>query len=184
MDYFRNARLATIAQRAWMSEELRKQYPHLGPNVWGLTASDYAKGYTAWGGPPAQGPIDGSVVPCAPAGSLGFEPRICLDALKEMKQRWGERAYVKYGFVDSFNPGNDWYNKDVIGIDVGATVLMAENCRSGFVWKTFMSAPEAEAALKAAGFRPLSSQEKEQAHTSVFAAPRSAGSRTAGDGNR
>jgi hypothetical protein len=181
MDYFRNGRLATIAQRAWMSEELSKKYPHYGPNVWGLTASDYAKGYTAWGGPPAQGPIDGSVVPCAPAGSLGFEPRICLDALKEMKQRWGEKSYVKYGFVDAFNPGTNWYNKDVIGIDVGATVLMAENCRSGFVWKTFMSAPEAQAALKAAGFRELSSEEKEKAHTSVYAAPRS-GSRAAGDG--
>jgi hypothetical protein len=38
---------------------------------------------------------------------------------------------------------------------------MAENCRSGFVWKTFMSAPEAKAALKAAGFVPLTSQMKD-----------------------
>ena len=52
-------------------------------------------------------------------------------------------------------PPTDWYNTDVIGIDVGPTVLMAENCRSGFVWKTFMSSPEARAALKAAGFRPI-----------------------------
>jgi hypothetical protein len=32
---------------------------------------------------------------------------------------------------------------------------MAENCRSGFVWKTFMSSPEAQSALKVAGFRKL-----------------------------
>jgi hypothetical protein len=152
-DYFRNSRLATIAQRQWTIDELQKRFPTYGPNIWGLTASDSKNGYRAWGGPPAQGPIDGSVVPCAPAGSLAFEPRICLDALKEMRQRYGEKGYLKYGFVDAFNPETGWYNPDVIGIDVGPTVLMAENCRSGFVWKTFMSAPEAQAALKAAGLR-------------------------------
>jgi len=36
---------------------------------------------------------------------------------------------------------------------------MAENCRSGFVWKLFMSCPEAQAALKAAGFRRTNDQE-------------------------
>jgi hypothetical protein len=179
-DYFRNAQLATIAQREWMKSELSKKYPKYGPNMWGLTASDYEKGYTAWGGPPAQGPIDGSVVPCAPAGSLAFEPRICLDALKEMKQRYGAKGYVKYGFVDAFNPHTGWYNDDVIGIDVGPTVLMAENCRSGFVWKTFMSAPEAQRALKAAGLRPLTDEDREKlSNTSVLAAP--SGSRAAGE---
>jgi hypothetical protein len=167
-NYFKNAQLATIAQRDWMANELGKRFEHYGPNVWGLTASDYRDGYTAWGGPPAQGPIDGSVVPCAPAGSLAFEPRICLDALKEMKQRYGEKAYVKYGFVDAFNPKAGWYNKDVIGIDVGATVLMAENCRSAFVWKTFMSSPEAQRALKAAGLRPVDARDAGSSTTSVY----------------
>ena len=167
-NYFRNARLATIAQRQWMAEELSKKYAHYGPNVWGLTASDWKNGYTGWGGPPADGPIDGSVVPCAPAGSLAFEPRICLDALRHMKQQYGAKAYLKYGFVDAFNPKSDWYNKDVIGIDVGPAVLMAENCRSGFVWKTFMSAPEAQRALKAAGFRPDEPRDASTTATSVY----------------
>lgn len=167
-DYFRNAQLATIAQREWMATELSKKFPGYGWDMWGLTASDYEKGYTAWGGPPAQGPIDGTVVPCAPAGSLAFEPRICLETLKAMRQRFGEKGYVKYGFVDAFNPTTGWFNEHVIGIDVGATVLMAENARSGFVWKTFMSNPEAQAALKAAGFRPLSPEERSAATTSVF----------------
>ena len=138
----------------------------LGANMWGLTASDFKGGYTAWGGPPAQGPIDGSVVPCAPAGSMGFSPRLCLDALLEMKKLYGEKGYLKYGFVDSFNPQTGWYNKDVIGIDVGPTVLMAENARSGWVWKTFMSAPEAQAALKKAGFRAVASDAP--AHSSIY----------------
>jgi hypothetical protein len=173
-DYFRNAQLATLAQRQWTIDELSKRFPTYGPNVWGLTASDYAEGYTAWGGPPAQGPIDGTVVPCAAAGSLAFEPRLCLDALKEMKQRYGEKGYVKYGFVDAFNPATGWYNADVIGIDVGPTVLMAENCRSGFVWKLFMSSPEAQAAIKAAGLRPYGADEASAlsaSKTSLFKSP-------------
>ena len=75
-----------------------------------------------------------------------------------MRQHYGDKSYLKYGFVDAFNP-NSWYNNDVLGIDVGPTVLMAENCRSGFVWKTFMSSPEAQSGLKAAGFRPVTASE-------------------------
>lgn len=168
-DYFRVARLATLAQRQWTIDELSQRFPGYGPNIWGITASDYKRGYTAWGGPPQQGEIDGTVVPCAVAGSLAFEPRLCLDALKAMREQVGDKGYLKYGFVDSFDPNEDWYNADVIGIDVGPTVLMAENARSGFVWKTFMSNPEAQAALKAAGFRPQTPAERElMPTTAVF----------------
>jgi hypothetical protein len=52
---------------------------------------------------------------------------------------------------------------------------MAENCRSGFVWKVFMSSPEARAAMKAAGFRPLEPKEMaSMTTTSVFDAAASA----------
>lgn len=152
MDYFRNAQLATIAMRQWTIDELAKRFPTYNKNIWGLTASDYQGGYTAWGGPPQQGDIDGTVVPCAAAGSIGFEPRITVDALKAMREQYGEKGYLKYGFVDAFNPGKNWYNRDVIGIDVGPGVLMAENARTGWVWKTVMSCPEIQTALKAAGF--------------------------------
>ncbi len=171
-DYFANSQLATLAQRQWCMDELSKQFPSYGPDMWGLTASDSANGYTAWGGPPQQGEIDGSVVPCAAAGSLAFEPRLCLDALEFMRDRYGSKAYLKYGFVDSFNPSADWYNPDVLGIDIGPTVLMAENCRSALVWKTFMSSPEAKTALKAAGFRPLEASDDFAASSLVAASQR------------
>jgi hypothetical protein len=49
---------------------------------------------------------------------------------------------------------------------------MAENCRSGFVWKTFMSSEEARSAMKAAGFRRLNQDEAASlATTSIFSAP-------------
>ena len=50
-------------------------------DYWGISASDYEGGYTAWGGPPPQGPLDGTVVPCASAGSLAFLPADCISVL-------------------------------------------------------------------------------------------------------
>jgi hypothetical protein len=41
----------------------------------------------------------------------------------------------------------------VLGIDLGISVLMIENYRSGFVWKHFMANPEPPNAMKLAGFR-------------------------------
>ena len=41
--------------------------------MWGITASDARKGYKAWGGPPHDPQVDGTVVPCAAAGSLMFD---------------------------------------------------------------------------------------------------------------
>jgi hypothetical protein len=98
-------------------------------------------------------PVDGTVVPCAPAGSLPFAPQECLADLRQMREIGGERVWQRYGFVDAFNPQTGWVSSDVIGIDVGITLVMAENLRSEFVWKVFMSAPEVRLGMWLAGFR-------------------------------
>jgi hypothetical protein len=54
--------------------------------------------------------------------------------------------------VNAFNPLTNWFDSDVIGIDTGITMLMAENLRSGFVWNTFMKNIEAQRGLERAGF--------------------------------
>jgi len=41
----------------------------------------------------------------------------------------------------------------VIGIDVGITMVMAENKRTSFVWKTFMKNREAQRAMEKVGFK-------------------------------
>jgi hypothetical protein len=41
---------------------------------------------------------------------------------------------------------------DVLGIDQGISVLMAENLRSELVWKTFMHDKETVRAMQQAGF--------------------------------
>ena len=106
-----------------------------------------------WGGP-VQNPdkSDGTVVPCAPGGSLPFAPVECTRALLRMREIGGDRVWTRYGFVDAFNPQTGWVARDAIGIDQGIMLLMAENLRSGFVWNTFMKAPEMTRAMVLAGF--------------------------------
>jgi hypothetical protein len=107
--------------------------------VWGITSSSGPGGYKTWGGPPATKNLDGTVVPCASAGSLMFVPDICVPAVRAIKTRFRDKIYQRYGFVDSFNPNSGWQATDVIGIDVGITLLSIENLRTGNVWKWFMS---------------------------------------------
>ena len=148
VDYFENSVKATMAQRQFFIDVLSKQFPKYSANIWGLTASDSAKGYVAWGAPPRHPDTDGTVVPYASAGSLMFTPEISLSALKEMKRVYGEKVYGRYGFADAFNPQNGWVNPDVIGIDLGVAVLSIENLRSGKVWYWFMQNDEIRRAMR------------------------------------
>jgi hypothetical protein len=152
-DYFRNSITATEVHIRFCLE-LAKEFPDYSADLWGITASDSQHGYVAWGGPPATGPIDGTVVPSAAGGSLPFLPQECLRVLRNMKARFGDRAWSRYGFVNAFNPLKNWYDTDAVGIDTGITMLMAENLRTGFVWETFMKNPEARRGMERAGFKP------------------------------
>ena len=154
-DYFENSVKATKAHKLFCLS-LRDRFPDYSEDLWGISASDYVKGYTAWGGPSVQGgplgPIDGSIVPCATGGSLPFLFDDCIRVLRHLRGPYRERVWKKYGFIDAFNPLSGWYDADVLGIDLGITMLMAENHRSGFVWNTFMKNPEAQSAMQKAGF--------------------------------
>jgi hypothetical protein len=61
-------------------------------------------------------------------------------------------VYDRYGFVDAFNPTTGWVDTDVIGIDLGITLLSAENARSERVWRWFMANSEIVSGLERAGF--------------------------------
>jgi hypothetical protein len=150
-DYFENSVKATHAHREFCAS-LAAEYPHYSRDLWGISASDSARGYVVWGGPPRFGPIDGTLVPCAVAGSLPFLTRECIDCLGVMRDRHGDKVWKRYGFVDAFNPATGWVGPDVIGIDLGITLMMAENARTGFFTRTFMRNPEAQRAMRLAGF--------------------------------
>ncbi|HEX8180513.1 MAG TPA: glucoamylase family protein [Pyrinomonadaceae bacterium] len=149
-DYFANSVAATRAHRQFCLD-LAREFPGYTANVWGISASDSAQGYVAWGGPPRDPAIDGTVVPYAAAGSLMFTPDISLPALRTMRAQYGTTAYGRYGFADAFNPTTGWVDPDVIGIDLGITLLGAENLRTGNVWRWFMANPELPRALRLVG---------------------------------
>jgi hypothetical protein len=156
--YFENSRRATLAQRAYCMAN-PSGFAGYGSNVWGLTACDgpgYGSyhGYYARGAPPAQDD-DGTIAPTAVGGSLPFAPEICLPTLRHFYDQFLTNVWCDYGFRDAFNLTANWWAADVIGIDQGPILLMAENYRSQTVWRRFAQIPEIQRGLQAAGFTNL-----------------------------
>lgn len=84
-------------------------------------------------------------------------PEICMPVLHRMLSRFGDSVYGRYGFADAFNPqwqgGGLWVDPDVVGIDVGISLLGIDNLQNGYTWKWFMQAPSVKAGIARAGFR-------------------------------
>ena len=182
IDYFENSRRATRSQRAYAIANPGR-WAGYGQNVWGLTACDGPLDGTLWiggrrrefHGYAARGASllnvidDGTIAPAAAAGSIPFAPEIAIPALREMRRRWGERVFNRYGFVDAFNPTLSeagvkpqqgridpqigWFDTDQLGIDQGPILLMIENHRSELIWKTVRRNPYIVAGLRRAGFQ-------------------------------
>ena len=123
----------------------QRKYVAIGVVVLGAVASLTPMGR-------ADDVSDGTLVPCAPGGSLPFAPQECLTALRKMREVGGAGVWGRYGFSDAFNPQTGWVAPDVIGINVGITLVMAENLRSGLVWKNFMRGAEVRRGMRLAGF--------------------------------
>jgi hypothetical protein len=145
LDYFENSVRATLAHREFCLS-LRSMFPGYSENLWGVTPSDSEIGYLGWGGF-SRRDLDGTVVPCAAGGSLMFTPAISLKALRTMRDDFGPIVYGRYGLSDSFQPLSRWVNPDVVGIDLGITLLSAENLRTGAVWKWFGRQPNIRHAM-------------------------------------
>ncbi|HEY6446378.1 MAG TPA: glucoamylase family protein [Acidobacteriaceae bacterium] len=152
-NYFTNSIAATRAHQLWCLTEGRR-FQWWDQNLWGVSASDSREGYRVWGGPPAMGPLDGTLVPNAAGGSLVFMPAECSHVLLSMRDQFGDKVYGRYGFVDAFQPHANWYNSDILGIDQGIMMLMAENLRTQFVWEQFMKNPEIAHAMGDVQFHP------------------------------
>ncbi len=152
IDFYRNSVSATRANRAYC-ENLNNQLPDtFGPKIWGITASDGPKGYRIYGEIKAFEPVDGTVAPAAAGGSLMFTPDISIPALQAIREKYGDRVYGRYGFIDGYNPTLNWFDGDVVGIDLGVTLLSAENLLTGNVWRWFMRNDAIVRGLDLAGF--------------------------------
>ncbi|GAF14309.1 hypothetical protein JCM19045_3617 [Bacillus sp. JCM 19045] len=97
---------------------------------------------------------DGTVAPCAAAGSIVFTPEESKAALEHFYQAH-PRLWSKYGFLDAFNVDLEpaWYSERVIGIDKGITLLMIENERSGLIWDLYMKNDYIKKAQDLLGFK-------------------------------
>ncbi|MES1158970.1 MAG: glucoamylase family protein [Terricaulis silvestris] len=179
MDYFENSRRAVLAQRAYATQN-PGQFRDYGPEIFGFSACDGPGGIDAridgvqrhFFGYDARGPgadDDGTLAPMGVGGAVPFAPEVTIAALKEMKRRYGEAVYGRYGFIDSFNPTlNDasvsvdqgritsgpagWVNTDYLGIDQGPIVCMIENWRSGLIWNVMRKNAYIRRGLTRAGF--------------------------------
>ncbi len=150
VDFFLNSVNATRANQQY---SLNLDLPNtFGKDIWGITASDGPKGYRIYGEIKAFDPVDGTVAPAAAGGSLMFTPDISIPALAAMRERFGDRVFGRYGFVDGYNPTLEWFDTDVVGIDVGITLLSAENLLTGNVWRWFMANEPPSHALDLIGF--------------------------------
>lgn len=152
IDFFENSVSATRANHLFC-QKLAELYPaSFNSPMWGVTASDGSKGYKIYSEIAHFEPVDGTIAPCGAGGSLMFTPDISIPALRDMRQRYGASVYKRYGFVDGFNPSAKWFDTDVIGIDVGITLLSAENLLNGNVWRWFMSDGTVPRAMDLIGF--------------------------------
>jgi hypothetical protein len=181
IDYFENSRRATLAQRAYAIRN-PGGFRDYGADVWGLTACDgpadtmvtyrgrplQLRTYSARGASFVGIEDDGTLSPSAAGGSLPFAPEAALPALMAMRERYGERLFSRYGFLDAFNPSLNfpirvqhgvidstlgWFDTDYLGIDQGVLLVMIENLRSGLVWERTRRDPVLRRGLERAGFR-------------------------------
>lgn len=125
-----------------------RDFAGYGKDCWGLTASDSDNGYSA------HSPTNdkGVIAPTAALTSFPFTPEESMKALHFFYYKLGDKIWDKYGFVDAFNLGQQWFAKDFIAINQGPIICMIENHRSGLLWRLFMSDPEIQAGMKKLGF--------------------------------
>ena len=125
-----------------------KGYAGYSDECWGLTASDYPKGYTA------SSPTNdkGTIAPTAALSSMPYTPQESLKALRYFYYVLGDRLFDEYGFHDSFSLSSRWFAPSYIAIDQGPIVIMIENYRTGLLWDNFMKNEDVKKGLDKLGF--------------------------------
>lgn len=169
IDYFENSKRATLTNWKYCSFN-PGGFVGYGKNLWGLTACDgpgntdkldpniHFMDYSARGVAFAYVEDDGTIAPTAAGGSIPFAPKICISALKNMKEHY-PKSYGQYGFFDAFNLSfqykngtSGWYDPDYLGIDQGPILIQLSNYQSETVWKIMKRNPYIRDGLKKAGF--------------------------------
>ncbi len=156
-NYWVSSRNATLAQIEFCREHA-DQYKTYAHGVWGLTASDGPDGYREYGAP-GRVEHDGTVAPTASITSVIFTPEESIRTIKTIYDLYHPRLWGRYGFGNAFNVDRNWWDKEVIGIDLGMMLNALENHRSGLIWSLSAKIPAIQRGLEKAGFRAVSEDE-------------------------
>lgn len=167
VDWWENSRRQTILHRD-KAIAAASRLPNLGPDSWGLTASDCPSGYCVpgvyptplrlpqeraqWDHPsfvPKDDLGDGTVSPYGAISSVVFEPALALAAARHMKGLripgtrpvWEDPANGGFGFADAYHVPKGWVAQDHLAIDQGPMAVMIENARTGLIWRVFCAHP-------------------------------------------
>jgi hypothetical protein len=172
IDYFENSRRATFVQQRYAIDNPRR-FAGYGEHCWGITASEgpgpetlKLEGvercffdYLGRGVP--YGPDDGTLAPWAVVASLPFAPEIVLPTISFCIHQAKLTGSNAYGFKAAFNPTHPgepdnpfgwWVSPWHFGLNIGPTVLMIENYRSGLLWLLMRECPHIRRGLRRAGF--------------------------------
>ena len=153
VDWWQNSVEATKANKQYCNDNLANYAEQ--EDLWGLT-SGYTNGFTydIYGAPPAGVEIpsadahgaDGTIHPSAAGGSIAMLPDECGRAITKMKELYdiyGYQIWGDYGFVNSFKMGSSLSDTPspissfYCAVDVGVSLVMAENHNSGLIWNKF-----------------------------------------------
>lgn len=147
-NYFKNSRNIMLIQRAYAIDNPKKMAGY-GADAWGFSA-----GVNNGGGRPLPRDDNGTLIVHAALGAMPYTPQESLAVLRHYYRDLGPRLWGVYGFPDSFNESQGWYEEAYMALDQAQTVAMIENYRSGLLWRLFMSNPEIQPALDRMGFKP------------------------------
>ena len=138
INYYTNSLKASLANREFCIDN-QGEYKGYGEDSWGITACIGPDGYKGYGAKPGMALNDGTIAPSGMAGSIVFTKDESIKGLKSLYDTHKRFLYGKYGFKDAFNIDKNWWAEEYLAIDVGITLLMVENHRTGAVWNTFMA---------------------------------------------
>jgi hypothetical protein len=131
IDYWLAAKNSNlINHRFCMDKATRKN--GWSSEIWGLNASDGPDGYRAYAPDESS---DGTVSPNSAIASIIFLPQIAVKSAQAFYNLYGSHIWGRYGFSDAMNAERNWYDGDVIGIDLGMALIAVENHRTGLIWR-------------------------------------------------
>ena len=148
-NYFKNAVNISFINREYSLKE--NDYPS---EVWGLMPCYGPNGFSSYGAPPPKSSQynDGTISPASACMSLQFVPACAKAALISFEKQYGKKIRGAYGFYESFNPKEEFFEENYTAINIGRILLGINAYHSGKVKDLFTGSAGIKDALRRLGF--------------------------------